>query len=105
MNSLADLATPALLIDADKLAANIATMADRAARLGVRLRPHIKTHKCVEIAELQRRAGCRGLTVSTLFEARVFAEHGPTVLPLDGDQPLRPAFVGLARRGAGKVSL
>lgn len=74
--TLDELPTPALVLDLDRLDANIAAMASRCRSLGVRLRPHLKTHKCVEIAERQRAAGARGVTVSTLFEAEVFAEHG-----------------------------
>lgn len=74
--SLAELPTPALLLDLDRLEANVASMAERAAALGVKLRPHIKTHKCVEVARLQREAGAAGLTVSTLEEARAFAAAG-----------------------------
>jgi D-serine deaminase-like pyridoxal phosphate-dependent protein len=76
MMTLNDLQTPALVVDLDKLEANIETMAGRTRRLGVSLRPHIKTHKCVEIARMQQAAGCQGLTVSTLHEARVFVDHG-----------------------------
>ncbi len=73
---LADLPTPALLLDLDRLEANLARMAERARALGVALRPHIKTHKCVEVAERQRALGTSGITVSTAYEAQVFAEHG-----------------------------
>jgi D-serine deaminase-like pyridoxal phosphate-dependent protein len=73
---IAELPTPALLLDLDRLEANLQRMADRARRLGVALRPHIKTHKCLEIAERQRARGASGITVSTLYEARVFADHG-----------------------------
>ncbi|MEE8117171.1 MAG: alanine racemase [Gemmatimonadales bacterium] len=76
MTTVADLPTPALLLDLDRLDANIASMADRCFRLGVSLRPHLKTHKCVEIARRQRANGARGVTVSTLYEAQVFADHG-----------------------------
>lgn len=73
MTTLADLPTPALLVDLDKLDANIERMQTRCDRLGVALRPHVKTHKCVEIARRQRDAGAQGITVSTLAEARAFA--------------------------------
>jgi D-serine deaminase-like pyridoxal phosphate-dependent protein len=73
---LSDLPTPALLLDADRLEANLTRMAARAAALGVALRPHIKTHKCLEIGERQRALGAKGITASTLYEARTFAEHG-----------------------------
>jgi threo-3-hydroxy-D-aspartate ammonia-lyase len=76
MKTIHDLPTPALLLDLDVLEANLRRMAARTAALGVALRPHIKTHKCVEIAERQRVLGIAGLTVSTLYEARVFADHG-----------------------------
>jgi D-serine deaminase-like pyridoxal phosphate-dependent protein len=68
--------TPALLLDLDVLERNVARMAARAKGLGVALRPHLKTHKCVEIARLQREAGARGVTVSTFPEARSFARGG-----------------------------
>ena len=76
MNSIHDLPTPALLLDLDILEANLRGMADRCRDLGVRLRPHVKTHKCVEIGLGQRELGAAGITVSTLFEARVFADAG-----------------------------
>ncbi|MFO0442858.1 MAG: DSD1 family PLP-dependent enzyme, partial [Betaproteobacteria bacterium] len=44
--SLADLPTPAALLDAERLDRNIAAMQARARALGVRLRPHVKTTKC-----------------------------------------------------------
>ncbi len=70
------LPTPALVLDLDRAERNIAAMAERARRWGVNLRPHIKTHKCVELGRLQRDAGASGITVSTLDEARVFAAAG-----------------------------
>ncbi|MEJ2483377.1 MAG: alanine racemase [Gemmatimonadota bacterium] len=76
MNTIHDLPTPALLLDLDVLETNLRGMADRCRQLGVRLRPHVKTHKCVEIALGQRELGAAGITVSTLFEARVFADAG-----------------------------
>ena len=71
-----DLATPALVVDADVLDRNISAMAEHAEFTGVHLRPHAKTHKCVEIAGHQIAAGARGLTVATVSEAEVFAAAG-----------------------------
>ena len=51
-------------------------MAERAREAGVRLRPHAKTHKCPEIARLQRAAGAWGLSVAKVGEAEVFADAG-----------------------------
>ena len=75
MTRLADVPTPAVVLDLDILERNLARMATRARELGVALRPHAKTHKCVEVARLQQAHGIAGLTVSTLVEARVFANH------------------------------
>ncbi len=76
MTRIGDLPTPALLLDLERLEANLARMAAKARSLGVALRPHVKTHKCGEIAQRQRELGARGITVSTLYEAQVFADHG-----------------------------
>ena len=76
VSDLLDLPTPALILDLDILENNLRGMQARAHALGVRLRPHMKTHKCVEIATRQRAAGAAGITVSTLAEARVFADAG-----------------------------
>lgn len=51
-------------------------MRGRAAALGVRLRPHVKTHKCVELARIQVGADSGPVTVSTFAEARHFAAAG-----------------------------
>ena len=71
-----DLETPALLLYRDVMERNLKHMADRAKRLGVALRPHIKTHKCLELGRRQAAQGAQGVTVSTLFEAEAFARGG-----------------------------
>ena len=68
--------TPALLVDRNILDRNIARMAESARSRGLSLRPHAKTHKCLEIARRQLDAGARGLTVATVSEAEVFADAG-----------------------------
>ncbi|MFF4648597.1 alanine racemase [Streptomyces sp. NPDC001380] len=70
------LATPALVVDADVLEANVARMAAAARSGGFALRPHAKTHKCAEIARLQLASGAGGLSVATVGEAEVFAGAG-----------------------------
>ena len=75
---LDDLSTPCALVDLDRLERNAARMAEKARRLGVRLRPHVKTHKCVEAARIQTADAFGGITVSTLAEARAFAAGGFT---------------------------
>jgi D-serine deaminase-like pyridoxal phosphate-dependent protein len=73
---LDELPTPALVLDLDRLDANLGRMAEKASRLGTTLRPHLKTHKCAEVARRQVEAGSRGVTVATLEEARFFAAAG-----------------------------
>lgn len=73
---LAELDTPALILDRARLRANTARMSARARALGVDLRPHMKTAKSAEVARLATAGHSGGITVSTLKEAEYFAEHG-----------------------------
>src|SRR5262245_7889012 len=75
-STIHDLATPAVLIDLDRLEKNIATMAARAKGAGVALRPHGKTHKVPEIGRMQLAAGAVGMSLAKISEAEVFADHG-----------------------------
>jgi D-serine deaminase-like pyridoxal phosphate-dependent protein len=68
--------TPALIIELRALDGNIAAMAARAARAGVSLRPHAKTHKSVEIARRQLAAGAIGVCCAKLGEAEALALGG-----------------------------
>ncbi|MGV1034878.1 MAG: alanine racemase [Microbacteriaceae bacterium] len=69
-------ATPFLQFDRSVMHANIARMALWARTHNVVLRPHVKTHKSVELAQLQRENGAQGITVATIGEAEVFAAAG-----------------------------
>ena len=70
------LETPALLLDEPRMMANIARLSARLRALGVPLRPHVKTAKCIEVA-LAMTGGTPGpITVSTLREADRFAQAG-----------------------------
>src|SRR5438132_177935 len=80
---------------------NLAHMAARARQLGVALRPHAKTHKCVELGRLQLEHGARGLTVSTLVEAEVFARAGFD--DLTWAFPIDPSHIPHARRVADET--
>jgi D-serine deaminase-like pyridoxal phosphate-dependent protein len=70
------LQTPALLLDLDVFAGNVARMADEVRAAGRLLRPHVKSHKCVEIARRQVAAGAVGLCCASLREVEVMAEAG-----------------------------
>lgn len=73
---ISDLDTPCLLLDIDRVNANIAKMMSMLAGTGVSLRPHFKTPKCPQVARLQLEAGAIGITVAKLGEAEVLADAG-----------------------------
>lgn len=75
-SDLETLPTPCALVEKTVVEANARAMAEKATSLGVRLRPHVKTHKCIEGARLQTAGHFGGITVSTLAEARHFAAKG-----------------------------
>jgi len=72
----AALETPVVLVDVDRVDANISRMATFMRQRGVALRPHAKTHKSLAVARRQLAAGAVGLTVATVGEAEVFAAGG-----------------------------
>jgi len=73
---LADLDTPAALVDLARMRRNVARMQERMNALGVAFRPHVKTSKCLPVVQAQLDAGARGITVSTLKEAEQFFAAG-----------------------------
>lgn len=75
---LSDLETPRLVLDAGRMEANVARLKSRLAALGVRLRPHVKTCKSIEVARGLMATPAGPVTVSTLKEAEQFLEHGVT---------------------------
>ena len=93
--------TPALLLDHEKLTRNIERMAALAAGGPAKLRPHAKTHKCVEIARLQLAAGAVGITCAKVGEAEALADGGIDDI-LIANQVIGPIkiarLVALARR-------
>ncbi|WP_126425772.1 D-TA family PLP-dependent enzyme [Brevibacillus marinus] len=68
--------TPSLLLDLDVMEQNLKEIAQFAKQQGIRWRPHIKTHKCVEIARKQLAYGACGITVAKVSEAEVMAKAG-----------------------------
>ena len=68
--------TPALLLDAAALRANIQRMAAFFTNRHAKLRPHFKSHKCTAIAKLQMKAGAVGITCAKLGEAEMVADAG-----------------------------
>lgn len=68
--------TPTLLLDVNQLDKNINEIVQFSQEHHVQYRPHIKTHKCVEIAKRQMKAGAVGITTATVGEAEVMADAG-----------------------------
>ncbi len=68
--------TPALLIDYDITISNINDMQKYVNDLGIKLRPHIKTHKMPYFAKIQLERGAIGIACAKIGEAEVMAEHG-----------------------------
>jgi D-serine deaminase-like pyridoxal phosphate-dependent protein len=77
---LSDLATPCLVLDADRMDRNIARLRSHLSPMNVTLRPHLKTSKSIEVARRLMDKPGGPATVSTLKEARHFAAAGVTDL-------------------------
>jgi D-serine deaminase-like pyridoxal phosphate-dependent protein len=78
MTDLFSLKTPCLILDAARVRRNAARVSEIALRNGVRLRPHVKTHKCVEVTRIATEKQSGAVTVSTLAEAWALARGGFT---------------------------
>lgn len=102
MIDLADLPTPSLLLDHDRFVANHARLAAHLRRLGVPLRPHVKTAKSLPAIRHALRQQPGGVTVSTLREAAACLDGGITdILYAVGIAPQKLADVAaLQARGA-----
>jgi D-serine deaminase-like pyridoxal phosphate-dependent protein len=70
------LPTPALILDLDRARNNLRLMAERLKTLHAQLRPHIKVHKCAELALLQIQAGAIGVCTATVWEGIVMSRAG-----------------------------
>ena len=86
------LSTPAVAVELDAVESNIRALVQNAKKYGISHRPHIKTHKSVELAKLQLKLGASGVTCAKLGEAEVMAENGITDIficfPLIGEDKL-----------------
>lgn len=67
---------PALVLDEDRVRANIMRMAGRLQARGAKFRPHFKTHQSAEVGRWFRDAGVEAITVSSLPMAEYFAQDG-----------------------------
>ena len=68
--------TPCAVIDMDRVERNIARIQAACDAAGVANRPHIKTHKSPMLAQMQIKAGAKGITCQKLGEAEIMADAG-----------------------------
>jgi D-serine deaminase-like pyridoxal phosphate-dependent protein len=108
VTTLADLPTPALIVDVEGLERNLRRMAEFFAEGPCRLRPHVKAHKTPEIARRQLAAGsCSGLTCATVREAEAVAHLGADLLIANEivDAAKCDRVAALARTGTVSVAV
>jgi D-serine deaminase-like pyridoxal phosphate-dependent protein len=101
MSLFPTLPTPAILVDRVKLEANIRSMQSACDAAGIELRPHMKTHKMVEVARRQLGAGAKGLTCAKLGEAEAMLPSGVKEIFVANSlvgRSLAPRLAALAER-------
>ncbi|WP_051131968.1 alanine racemase [Legionella tunisiensis] len=85
--------TPCLVIDKDKLDYNLKRMQQHVDANRINLRPHCKTHKCSQLAKLQRQYGAIGISAAKISEAEVLINQGISGIlitsPLVSDYKIR----------------
>ena len=97
MQKILDLPTPCLVLDLDRFESNLNKMTSWVRDCGLGLRPHAKTHKCVEIARRQLQKGALGICVATVAEAEVMARAGIRGLLITGEMVGEPKISRLIR--------
>jgi D-serine deaminase-like pyridoxal phosphate-dependent protein len=95
-----ELATPALVIDLAAFERNVIAMQEHCNRVGLKLRPHAKTHKSVEIARRQIAAGAVGQCCAKLGEAEALADGGIDGLLVTSPVVTAQAFQRVAKLNA-----
>ena len=100
---IADLPTPALIVDQAALDDNIAVMA--AALPGASLRPHVKAHKCTSLARRQAAAGHSGFTCATIRECEGMAAAGLGDDLLLANEVLDATRLGALVRAGARVTV
>ena len=84
--------TPSFVIEEERLDKNLRRALDQARRLGVTLRPHLKTHKSIGIALRQMETPQGPACVSTLLEAEYFFSHGVNAVTTQAKAKERHSF-------------
>ena len=76
VQKILDLPTPCLVLDLERFESNLKKMTRFARERSLALRPHAKTHKCVEVARRQIAEGATGVCAATIAEAEVMMRGG-----------------------------
>jgi D-serine deaminase-like pyridoxal phosphate-dependent protein len=104
--NLAELETPALILERSRLERNLERMRGHLQHLGVNLRPHVKTAKCVEVVRRALQGQSGGITVSTLKEAEQFFAQGISdILYAVGIAPNKLEHVATLRGRGADITL
>jgi D-serine deaminase-like pyridoxal phosphate-dependent protein len=103
VTAVADLSTPALVVDSTAFTHNLDTMS--AALPGPRLRPHVKAHKCTALAREQQRRGHEHFTVATPREAVGLARAGLGADVLLANECVDPARLRALADSPGRVTV
>ncbi len=101
---LHQLRTPCLVADGEAIDENCRVADEAAQRLGVRIRPHAKAHKCSSLLRRQLSLpGVKGVTCATASEAQTLAGLGFDDILIANEviaRGSRDALVGVAQTGA-----
>ena len=100
---ISELPTPALVVEARTLEANLGAMA--AALPGDRLRPHVKAHKCTALAARQAAHGHRHFTCATIKEMEGMARVGLGDDLLLANEVLNATRLGALVRDGARVTV
>ncbi len=101
---LAELSTPALLIDEAALERNLRKMAAHGKAKGIGIRPHVKTHKCPILAMKQIALGALGVCAAKVGEAEVMVDGGVANVLITSPVATRDKYervIALAKRAPG----
>lgn len=104
---LSTLDTPCLILDRAKFERNTIKMTERFQDFGIMLRPHMKTAKSIDVANVSLKGNFGGITVSTLKEAEYFADNGITdiIYAISMTPDKLPRLAALVKRGINVTSI
>jgi D-serine deaminase-like pyridoxal phosphate-dependent protein len=100
---ISELTTPALVVEAALLDANLRTMAQ--ALPGAKLRPHVKAHKCTALAARQAALGSTAFTCATIREMEGMAEAGLGEDLLLANEVVDASRLGVLARTGARVTV